>query len=223
MRIALGAVVSLLLAAAVFAQSSKLPADIDPESLSRLPVVQRDKLDENGKRIYDYIAGGRGSAPKTGPAAVSLHSPAAAEPIQMLNQALRRTVVGAKYFEISALIAAREFDQQYEWSGHEPSALRAGVDQAVIDAIKYNRDVKGLDDKDATVILMGRQLFRGNHQLSSELWAKAVRLFGDQGALEITMIMADYAMAAIFLNAVNQQLPPERQPLLPTSGAGSLP
>ena len=28
-------------------------------------------------------------------------------------------------FEISALVGAREFDQQYEWSGHEPAALRA--------------------------------------------------------------------------------------------------
>jgi 4-carboxymuconolactone decarboxylase len=200
---------------ALFARLPQLPPDIDPESLSRLPLVKRESLDDNGKRIYDYIAGNRGSAPRTGPAAISLHSPAAAEPIQMLNQALRRTVVGSKYFEISALIAAREFDQQYEWSGHEPAALRAGVDQAVIDAIKYNRDVQGLDEKDATIISMGRQLFRENHQLSSDLWAKAVRLFGMQGALEITMIMGDYAMAAIFLNAVNQQLPPDRKALLP--------
>jgi 4-carboxymuconolactone decarboxylase len=218
MRIAVRTLVFLMLSATLLAQSSKLPPDIDSESLSRLPLAKRDSLDENGKRIYDYIAGNRGSAPKTGPGGVSLHSPAAAEPIQMLNQALRRTVVGAKYFEISALIAAREFDQQYEWSGHEPSALRAGVDQAAIDAIKYNRDVKGLDEKDAAIILMGRQLFRGNHQLSSDLWAKTVRLFGAQGALEITMIMGDYAMAAIFLNAVNQHLPPERKPLLPTNG-----
>jgi 4-carboxymuconolactone decarboxylase len=133
----------------------------------------------------------------------------------MLNQALRRTVVGAKYFEISALCAAREFDQQYEWSGHEPAALRAGVDQATIDAIKYNRGVEGLEEKSAAVILMGRQLFRGNHQLSAELWATAVRLFGTRGALEIPTIMGDYAMAAVMLNAADQHLPAGRPPLLP--------
>jgi 4-carboxymuconolactone decarboxylase len=216
MRFALSTLVILFFAATLAAQTPNLSKDIDPESLSRLPVVKRDDLDENGKRIYDYIAGRNGAAPKTGPGGVSLHSPGAAEPIQMLNQVLRRTVVGTKYFEISALFAAREFDQQYEWSGHEPSALRAGVDQTVIDAIKYDRDVNGLDEKDATIIMMGRQLFRGNHQLTSDVWAKAVRLFGAQGALEIPMIMGDYAMAAIFLNAVNQQLPPERKPLLPS-------
>ena len=32
---------------------------------------------------------------------------------------------------------------------------------------------------------------------------------------EIVTIMGDYAMAAIFLTAVDQQLPPDRKPLLP--------
>jgi 4-carboxymuconolactone decarboxylase len=219
MRTFTGIVVLLALTLAVTGQQAQLPKDIDAESLSRLPLVKRDSLDENGKRIYDYIAGIRGTAPKTGPGGVSMHNMEAAEPIQMLNQVLRRTVIGTKYFEISALVAAREFDQQYEWSGHEPNALKAGVDQAVIDAIKYNRDVKGLDEKAATIILMGRQLFRGNHQLSPELWAKAVQLFGRQGALDIPTIMGDYTMAAIMLNAVNQQLPPERPALLPIGAA----
>lgn len=207
-----------VLTTSLAAQSTNGPADIDRESLSRLPVVTRESLDENGRRIYDYI-GGRGAAPpKTGPGGVSMHSPEAAEAIQMLNQALRRTVIGPKYFEVAALVAAREFDQQYEWSGHEPTALRVEVDQAVIDAIKFDRDVRGLDEKAATIILMGRQLFRGNHQLSGELWATAVRQFGTRGALDITIVMGDYAMAAVMLNAVNQNLPEGRKPLLPIKG-----
>jgi len=215
MKNALTAVALMTCAASLVAQSPALPSDVNAESLSRLPVVARESLDADGKRIYDYIGGRGGAPPKTGPGGVSLHSPAAAEAIQMLNQALRKTVIGAKYFEVAALVGAREFDQQYEWSGHEPAALRAGVDQAAIDAIKFDRDVAGLEEKSATVILMGRQLFRGNHQLSPELWANAVRLFGPQGALEITIVMGDYAMAAVMLNAVNQQLPAGRLALLP--------
>jgi len=215
MRIASVAVAVSTVAASLVAQSPAPPPDINAESLSRLPVVARESLDAEGQRVYDYIAGGGGTAPKTGPGGVSLHSPAPAQAIQMLNQALRKTVIGTKYFEISALVGAREFDQQYEWSGHEPAALRAGVDQPAIDAIKFDRDVAGLEEKSATIILMGRQLFRGNHQLKAELWAKAVRLFGPQGALEITMVMGDYAMAAVMLNAVDQQLPTGRPALLP--------
>jgi len=215
MRIALLAVLLSTIAAAYAAQSRNGSADIDPESLTRLPVVKREALDENGKRIYDYIAGPAGNPLKTGPGGVTIHSPASAEAIQMLNQALRKSPIGPQYFEICALIGAWEFDQQYEWSGHEPGAVRAGVSQNVIDAIKFNRGVEGLGEKEATLILMGRQLFRGNHQLSSEMWASAVRLFGRQEALDATLIMGDYAMAAVFLNAVNQQLPPDRKALLP--------
>jgi len=57
------------------AQSSSLPADIHPESLSRLPPLQRDGLDDEGKRVWDYIAGPRGMG-KTGPGAISMYNEA---------------------------------------------------------------------------------------------------------------------------------------------------
>lgn len=208
------AVLVVLISVAVLGAQSKLPPDIHPESLNRLPPLQRESLDEEGKRIWDYIAGGRGM-PRSGPAAVSMYSPKSAEPIQALNQYLRKTVVGSRFFELSALIAAREFDQQYEWSGHEPAALRAGLEQPVIDVVKFNKDVAGLSEKDRTVIRLGRALFR-DHKVSPDLWATTVELFGRQGAVEITTIMGDYAMAAVMLTAANQQLPPDRKPLLPT-------
>jgi len=209
----LAALVGVASGVVLGAQSSPLPADIHPESLSRLPPLQRDALDDEGKRVWDYIAGPRGMG-KSGPGAISMYSPKAAEPIQRLNQYLRTTVVGGRYFELSALIAAREFDQQYEWSGHEPAGLRAGLEQSVIDVVKFNKDVAGLSEKDSTVIRLGRALFR-DHKVSAELWAKTVELFGRQGALEIATIMGDYAMAAVMLTAVDQRLPPERKALLP--------
>ena len=74
------------------------------------------------------------------------------------------------------LIAAREIDQQYEWSAHEPAGRRQGLEQSVIDVVKYNRDVTGLTDKDATMITFGRTLLR-EHRISSELWQKMVGHF----------------------------------------------
>ena len=193
---------------------SKYPADIHPVSLSRLPPVQRADLDEEGKRIWDALSGANKSIPATGPSAVTMHSPRAAEPIYALNQYLRKTVAGARYFELAALIAAREFDQQYEWSAHEPAAVRAGAEQSVVDAIKFNRGLNGVPEKDAALIRLGRAIFR-DHKVSSEVWAQMERLFGRQGAVELTMVMADYAMAGFILTAVDQQLPPDRKPLLP--------
>src|SRR5215471_9463656 len=198
------------ISAAVVGGQQKLASDIHPESLSRLPPLQRSALDDEGKQAWDEIAGPSGNLPKSGPAAVSIYSQKAARAIQALNQSLRATVVGSRFFELCALIGAREVDQQYEWSGHEPAAVRAGLEQSVIDVVKFNREVAGLGEKDATAIRLGRALFR-DHRVSPELWAKTVELFGRNGAVELTTVMADYAMVGFLLTAVDQHLPPERK------------
>ncbi len=206
--------IALSWTAAASAQST-LPADIDPQSYSRLPLILKDSLDAEGQRIFEAINGEEGNVPRLGPPASSLYSLEPSEPFDRLNVLLRQASVGRQFFEISTLVPAREFNQQYEWSGHELGAQRVGVDQKVIDVIKYDRPVTGLPEKEATVIEFGRALLRGDHQVPSALFAKMVSLFGRQGTIEITMIMADYTATAMLLNAVDQHLPPGRDPLLP--------
>jgi 4-carboxymuconolactone decarboxylase len=202
--------------AAASQASVVLPKDIDPQSFSRLPIVKREDLDEDGKRIYDMLAGGPGKpVTATGPAAISLYSPKVAEAIQMLNQYLRfQGVLKARDFEVAILVAAREFDQQYEWSGHEMGAHAAMVPQQVIDTIKYNKDAVGLSDRDTLLITFARDSFH-KHRIDPDLYAKTVQIFGKQGTLELATIIGDYAMAAIMLNATDQHLPPGRENSLP--------
>jgi 4-carboxymuconolactone decarboxylase len=198
------------------AQPGVLPKDIDPQSFSRLPVLKRDDMDADGKRVYDMLAGGPDkTAIPTGPVAISLYSPKVAEAIQMLNQYLRfHGVLKPRDFEVAILVVAREFDQQYEWSGHEMGARAAKVPQPVIDAIKFNKDASGFSDQDTLLITFTRQLLH-QHKLDSDLYAKAVGIYGKQGTLELATIIGDYAMAAMMLNATDQHLPPGREQLLP--------
>jgi 4-carboxymuconolactone decarboxylase len=211
--------ISLLLAiaAALSAQTGSLPRDVDPQSFSRLPVLTRDDMkDEDSKRIYDMLAGGEGkTVGATGPAAISLYSPKVAESIQMLNQYLRfHGLLKARDFEVAILVVAREFDQQYEWSGHEMGARAAKVPGPVIEAIKFNKDASGFSDQDTLLITFTRQLLH-QHKLDPDVYAKAVAVFGKQGTLELATIVGDYAMAAMMLNATDQHLPPGRPQLLP--------
>jgi len=221
------AVVSILMAASLAALGAQtgglpkdavgLPKDIDPQSFSRLPLLTRDDMkDEDSKRIYDMLAGGPGkTVGATGPAAISLYSPKIAESIQMLNQYLRfHGVLKARDFEVAILVVAREFDQQYEWSGHEMGARAAKVPQPVIDAIKFNKDASGFSDQDTLLITFTRQLLH-QHKIDSDVYAKTVATFGKQGTLELATIVGDYAMAAMMLNATDQHLPPGREQLLP--------
>jgi 4-carboxymuconolactone decarboxylase len=220
MRILTSILLLMALVATTSGQSTKGSAaavKIYPDSLNRLPVVHREQMDENGKRVYDINAGGAGKiAQPTGPSAIALYSPGVAEPLRRLNDYLRRegSVLGKQVTEVAILVAAREFDQQYVWSSHEPTALQVGVGQPAIDAIKYGKDVSGLGEKETVVIRLGRQLFR-EHKLNADVYAKAIELFGKQGTVELVTLMGDYALNALLLDAWDQHLPTDRKPLLP--------
>src|SRR5690606_30972268 len=191
-----------------------LPPDIDPESLSRLPALTRDQLDDDGRRAYDLVVGD-GPRPLTGPAAVSMYSPKVAEAFHLLNQYLRNDgVLAPRDYEVAILHAAWEFEQAYEWSAHEAAARRIGVPDAVIDTIKFDREPVGLDEKDELIIRFGRALFR-DHEVDAELYAEVIEHFGQQGMVELATIMGDYVMVGLVLTAVDQHLPPGRADTLP--------
>ena len=190
------------------AAKAALPPDINPVTLSRLPPPSAANLDEEGQRLLaarpDFKAG-------PGPAHITVYAP------RERNLGIpsgTNSPVGPRLFQLAALIGARECDQQYEWSAHEPAGLRQGLEQNVIDVVKFDKPVAGLADKDATFITFGRALFR-EHRVSSDLWAKMVQLYGYQHTVELMTIMGDYFRVGIMLNAVDQHLPPERPPLLP--------
>lgn len=191
-----------------------LPDDIDPVTYSRLPLLERDDLDSAGKAAYDYVVGD-GTQPVTGPVAVSMYSPTVAEAWHLLNNYLRfEGELTGRQFEVAILSVAWEIEQQYEWSAHEPAAVRYGVPQEVIDTIKYDRPVSGLSHEDTLIIQIARQLMR-EHELSSDLFAAAVDHFGEQKTVELLAIMGNYVMVGIVLTGIDQQQPPDRPALLP--------
>ena len=199
----------LLAALPVAAQAQNtLPPDIHPVTLSRLPPVTAEDLDEEGRRL---LAARTNFTPGPGPTHVTIYSPRDRD---LGIPSGEGSPVGPRYFQLAVLITAREIDQQYEWSSHEPAGLRQGLEQSVIDVVKYDRDVAGLSDKDATLITFGRALFR-DHRVSSELWQKMVNHFGRQHTVQIMTIMGEYFRVGLMLNAVDQHLPPGREALLP--------
>jgi 4-carboxymuconolactone decarboxylase len=193
-----------------------MPSDIDPQSGFRLPLPKREDLDEIGKRHYDQAsAPGASIAGLQGPSGIGLYSPKAAAHARALNRYLRfEAGFTPRVREIAILTTAREMDSQFEWAAHEPEALKEGVEPRVIDAIKHRLPTAGLDETDATVIELGRQIFR-DHKVTPETFAKAKDLFGPNKLVELVMLMGNYAGTAALLTAVDMQLHPGQKPLLP--------
>jgi len=193
-----------------------MPSDIDPQSGFRLPLPKREDLDEVGKRHYDRVAApGASIAGLKGPSGIGLYSPKAAEHARALNRYLRfEAGFSPRIREIAILTTAREMDSQFEWSAHEPEALKEGVEPRVIDVIKHRQSTSGLDESAATVIELGRQIFR-DHKVAPETFAKAKALFGPNKLIELVMLMGNYAGTAALLTAVDMQLHSGQKPLLP--------
>ena len=196
------------------------PAGTDAGSLSRLPLLKCDGLTANDLRICQMVVGPNRTTAAQGPPATSLYSLPVAEAMDMMNRYLGRTVAGPRAFQLASVVGSREFDQQYEYTAHDPAALRNGVPQSTVDIVKFNKPIPASlgptpeDAKDLAIIRAGRQLFQ-EHKLDSPLWADLVTHFGKQGALEVVASMADYAMVGLMLNAVDQQVPLERPLLMP--------
>jgi 4-carboxymuconolactone decarboxylase len=194
-----------------------LPKDVHPESLSRLPLRRREEMDEQGQRFYDAVVGpqSRTLVGLRGPSGIWLHSPELGERMRRVNQYLRfEAPLGRRLTELAILVTARELDNQFEWTAHEPAALAEGLSQEVIDVVKHRRPAAGLGPAESVIIAFGREVFR-DKKVGSETFARSVELFGYEGVVNLGALMGNYAATAIMFNAVDQQLHPERTPLLP--------
>ena len=210
-------IAGLSLAAAVSAQQkagAPLPPDVYAVSLSRLPPLKRADLDDEGKAVYDRIVG-NGPAPTTGPVALSLYSPKIAQVFSDLNGFLRYNgSLSPRHTEVAILVATWEIEQQYEYSAHEPAALRSGAPQAVIDTIKYDRAPVGLSPEETLIIRLGRAIMR-DHKVDSALYAEAEKTFGRKGLVELVTVMGDYVMVGMIMTTIDQHLPADRPAVLP--------
>jgi 4-carboxymuconolactone decarboxylase len=194
----------------------RLPADVFADSRNRLPVVKRDDLDQLGKQLYDDTAGNaRLLAGFQGPGGIHLHSPQSGEVVRRLNTYLRfETALGARTIELAILVTARELDSQFEWTAHEPEALRTGVSQELVEIVRHRQPVVGLSEQDATIIQLGREAL-GSRRVTPATYARALKIWGPKNLVDLTTLIGEYSATAVLLTTFDQQLPVGQRPPLP--------
>ena len=191
---------------------SKLPADLDPQSRARLPYLKKSEMDAKGQKSLDVFISKDGFL--TGPLAFASYNSGVGQALLDLhNAAVTGGTLDPHTRELAIMVACRETNYNLEWNGHEASGLKAGIDPRVIDVVRNNRPLTGLDEKDANVIRFGRQLF-GDKNVDSATFAKAVELWGKRGTMDMVAAMSTYAVSGYFAIAVDEHSP-EGKPTLP--------
>ena len=194
-------------AGAVSAQS--LPSDLDATSRARLPYVQRKDTDESAKRLFDIFV--RNSNAPTdelrGPLAFAAYNaPVATALLDLHDGAVgKSSSLDAHVRELAILVACRAMNYSFEWSGHEPAAVRAGVEQKVVDTVRTNGALTGIPDADAAVIRFGREMLN-DRKVSSATFAKVKQLYGDKGAMDLVAVMSTYAVSGFYAIAVDEHV-----------------
>jgi hypothetical protein len=198
-----------------FAQqgAEKLPADVYPDTLCRIPRLRRNDFSvETEKRAFDRVlalAPTFKNLPGTwlGPAGIRLQIPEL-EVIYLEQMKMIRASTGLdqKYLEIATLVATREFNNKSEFLDHASrETTQKLVSPKIVEIIKNEEPTIGLGEKEAAIIQFGRELFH-EPKVSSETFATMERLFGRKGTVSITLLMSHYSTNELLMRAYDSQL-----------------
>jgi 4-carboxymuconolactone decarboxylase len=197
------------------AERPPLPGDVHEDSYYRFPLLKRHELDARAQEIFDKVVGPDRDTTPRGPVGMTFLSAELAEPVQAINAALRANgVLGTRLAEIVIAATGREMNSQYQWNVHGAAAAAAGAGQNVLDAIRDDGPVAGLDERDAVAIAFTREIFR-EETVRAQTFAKAVELFGARGTVEMAALIGDYLMMTTVYNALGMRLRPEQSATLP--------
>ena len=164
-------------------------------------------MDAKGQKIFETLPGAGKDEILRGPLAFAAYNPAVAQALHDLHDAaVPGGTLDPRTRELAILVACRETNYNLEWNGHEAIALKAGLDAKLIDTVRNNRPLAGLNENDATVIRFGRQMFH-DKKVDSATFAKAVELWGKRGAMDMVAVMATYAVSGYFAIAVDEHSP----------------
>lgn len=169
--------------------------------MPRIPHVTRhDELPAQNQHYFDRIIMTRGRIPA--PFQVLLNSPDMADRVAGVGEFLMYdAVLPPAVKTLTWLIAAREYDCDYEWAASVRHAQQAGIQDSLIEAIRERKPLAGLTKEQELLVAFCQQLLRGNHRVSEAAYRAAVEHFGVAATVQIAATIGYFVMLACVLNA----------------------
>jgi 4-carboxymuconolactone decarboxylase len=182
-------------------------------SNDRMPPIAADKMTAEQKKAAEEFTSGRGYAPR-GPFGVMLRSPEVMLRAKAMGDYLRfRNVLPKRVSEMIILMTAREWTQQYEWSHHYGFAVKEGLSKAILDAIADGRRPETMAADEAAAYDFSSELQK-RRSVSDATYARALKLFGEQGIIDIIGLNGYYTFNAMMMNVARTPVDMDDVPLL---------
>lgn len=203
--------------------AANFPGDVHMDSLARLPQIHRADLDTAGKAAFDtYVSPGTGyGSGLRGPIGVWMNSPELAQAMFDVRQRVRyESDRDQRLTELAIISTAREINNQYEYTAHEPLAIAAGLEQDIIDIVRFrssvedNRGITGFGETEQVIVKFAREVI-SEDRVSAETFSRAIDVFGEEGVMDLTGLIGYYSFVSITLKAFDVQRPAGSSLLLP--------
>jgi 4-carboxymuconolactone decarboxylase len=175
-------------------------------SAERLPLPPMEALTaEQRQAAEQLIAGPRKGV--YGPFLPLLRSPVLLERVAKVGEYLRfDSVLPVRVRELATCAVARHVGNQFEWLMHAPLALKAGVSQSTLDALREGARPRHLETEEEAALDFTQELLLRNG--SSDTTYAAVRdQFGEQGVVELATLVGYFAMVSWLMNVA--RTPPQ--------------
>jgi 4-carboxymuconolactone decarboxylase len=170
----------------------------------RLPTIPPAQYSEEQKQAAGDFEAAR-KVPVFGPFEPMMYSPQVMSQARAMGDYLRyKSAIGNTLSELSILMTAHEWSQDYEWAVHYPIALKAGIRKEVADDIAAGRRPHAMSPDEETVFEFTTELLR-NKQVSDATFARAKSRFGTKGVVDMTGIVGYYTFLAMQLNVAQYQ------------------
>lgn len=179
----------------------------------RLPRIPEDKLTADQKQaIAEIMATPRKAF--IGPFVPMVRSPGLMRQVQKVGEYIRyNTRLDRRLGEMAALMAARNWTQQYEWHGHYPQAIKAGLKESIAIAIAEGRRPTGMAEDEEILYDFLTELF-ANKGVSDATYAKTLAKFGEELLVDICGNVGYYTMLAMLMNVARTPVPEGAPPPL---------
>jgi 4-carboxymuconolactone decarboxylase len=177
----------------------------------RFPTLTPETMDERQREIAARIAGRRGGTGLQGPFNLWLRAPELCDRLQRVGQYVRyETATPRRLVELAICAVAVEWGARYEWYAHARFALEAGLDRAVLVALRDGRDVAEPEEA-AAVLAFCRELHR-ERRVCDATFARAKALFGEEGVAQLVAASGYYVAVSMALNVSEVPLPEGVEP-----------
>ncbi len=188
--------------------------------MPRIDLPGPEQMTPAQREVHDRVVSGpRGRM--VGPLRAVIHSPDLARRWSDLGEFLRySTCLPPKLNELAIIVTGRRWNSQIEFHVHAEAARAAGLDPAVIEAIRLGKPPAFTVPEECEVYEFARQL-HATGTVPEPQYRAVEQRWGARGVVELTAVLGYYTMVSMTLNVHEIPLMDGVEPpLQPISGAG---